>query len=194
MTNNDDSRILTVDAESDGLAGQVFCVAMNVTTALHGPVLELDSVVFRCPISPPVEPWVETNVLPAIADVDVDCADYRELLTKVLRWHRQWTELGVRTLTHVPWPVEARLFTDLYPGSAVWDGPYPLLDVAPLLFAAGYDPTSVDAFLQERGVAMPQGSPHNPLYDVRAAATAWWHLVRGRRGDAAAVAGSVSHA
>lgn len=174
----DDSRILTIDAEANGLAGEVFCVAMNVTTALDGPVRELDSVVVRCPIKGPVEPWVQENVMPAIADVKVDCQNYGELLAKVAGWHRQWSALGVRTLTHVPWPVEARLFTDLYRGHDIWDGPYPLLDVAPLLLAAGHDPTSVDGFLGSSGIAPPEGAPHHPLYDVRATAAAWWHLVR----------------
>lgn len=173
----DTDRILTIDAEANGLTGQAFCVAMNVTQSHVGVVHEIDSVVFRCPIEGPVDQWVQDNVMPGLAGVDVDCANYGELMGKVRQWQEQWTVLGVRTLTHVPWPVEARLLSDMYPGVDIWSGPYPLLDVAPLLLVAGYDPVSVDVYLRENNVAAPQGlTPHHPLYDVRAAAAAWWHL------------------
>lgn len=175
-------RILCMDAESNGLGGRAFCVALAVTQLRGGQVHELDTAVYRCPIDGPVEPWVRDNVLPALAGVTVDCEHYGELMGKVRRWHEQWTTLGVRTLTHVAWPVETRLLSDMYPGTDVFTGPYPLLDVAALLLVAGYDPTSVDAYLEGNNVPVPGGlAPHHPLYDVRAAAAAWWHLT-GRLG------------
>jgi hypothetical protein len=79
---------------------------------------------------------------------------------------------------HVVWPVEAQLLR----GAHVKDlfaGPYPLLDVAPLLLAAGHVPTSVDAYLEANGLPRPAGSPHHPLYDARAAETAFRHLMIG---------------
>lgn len=176
----DYTRILTIDAESTTLSGKAFCLAMNVTTAAEDrTVTELDSVVLRCPMFGEPSDWVAANVLPGLADVPVNCRSYRDMLNQARRWQEAWRAQGVRVLTHIPWPVEAKLLSDMYPGEDIWQGPYPLLDVAPLLLVAGYEPESVDKFLREINFEVGGGhQPHHPLYDVRATAAAWWTLRR----------------
>jgi len=78
---------------------------------------------------------------------------------------------------HVVWPVEARFLADAHVAD-LFTGPYPLLDVAPLLLAADQDPTSIDSYLAAHELPIPDGSPHHPLYDARAAATAFRHLIK----------------
>lgn len=163
--------VISIDAECNTLAGQAFCVAL--TNNAGG---EVDHAIYRCPIVGPVSDWVAGNVLPAINDVPVNCRDYQDLLTQVRETITRWG--GRQTMiTHVAWPVEARLLLDVYPGEQVWHGPYPLVDVSSLLLARGHDPLSVDDYLRAKGVPLPEGTPHNPLYDARAAARCYLHLM-----------------
>lgn len=170
---------ISIDAESNGLAGQAFCVGMTASDARG----ELAARTFRCPIAGPVDPWVAENVLPVIEDVEVDCEDYAELLAGV---RQTWADWGgeVRRDTmigHVVWPVEARLLLDAFPGEKVWKGPYPLIDVAVELHTRGRESTSVDRFLTQQGIPLPTGNPHHPLYDCRAAERAHFRLNTGGR-------------
>lgn len=59
-------KLISIDAESNGLAGRAFAVALTLSDSTG----ELDQAVFRCPIGEvTTDPWVVENVLPAIADV-----------------------------------------------------------------------------------------------------------------------------
>ncbi|MGW1057601.1 hypothetical protein [Micromonospora rubida] len=166
-------RIISIDAESNGLSGRSFAVALTLTD----PTGELGHVVYRCPIDQPVGGWVAQNVLPAIEDVEENCADYNELTTQVRAQYTAWATTGTKLIAHVAWPVEARLLLDVFPDDMVWGGPYPLIDVAAVLLAHGYDPTTVDNYLKAHNVPLPPGSPHHPLYDARAAEQCLRHLL-----------------
>lgn len=170
---------ISLDAESNGLAGQAFAFGMTASDARG----ELAAVTYRCPIEGPVDPWVAENVLPVIEGIEVNCADYTELLAAM---RQTWADWGgevrrERMIAHIPWPVEARLLLDAFPGDDAWKGPFPLIDVAAVLHAKGYDSTSVDRYLRQQGIAAPGGDPHNPLYDCRAAERANFHLMTGGR-------------
>ncbi len=167
-------RIISIDAESNGLGGRAFAVALT----LSGPAGEQDHAVFRCPIGEAeVDSWVAEHVLPTIIAVPVTHWLYQEMLADVRNVIVSWGGKPVPLIAHVAWPVEARLLLDVYPGNGVWDGPYPLIDVASVLLAKGHDPLSVDDYLAAHGIPAPEGSPHHPLYDARAAALAYWHLM-----------------
>lgn len=168
-------RIISIDAEANGLAGQAFAVAMTLSDASG----ELDAAVYRCPIVGPVDEWVAKNVLPAIEDIEINCTDYAGMLYNLREQYFPWAEEGTPLLAHVVWPVEARLLLDMFPGEDIWHGPYPMRDVANYLDAKGHDPLTVDGYLEAHGIDKPEGSPHHPLYDARAAVACYRHLMAG---------------
>lgn len=160
---------ISLDAETNGLGGQAFAAAMTLFDDFNG---ELDHKVYRCPIVGEVDEWVAANVLPAIEDIEINCNDYEGMLYNLNHCYQQWTdryaEQTLYVIAHVAWPVEARLLLDMFPDP--WGGPYPLVDVSGVLLAHGHNPLSVDDYLKAQDVPLPSGSPHNPLYDARAAA------------------------
>lgn len=164
--------IISLDCEANGLHGQAFAAAASVW--VDGQ--EIETWEARCPIVGDVNPWVAENVLPAIADMPENAVDYQDLLA---RWRLIFPGSHLRDdtliLAHIPWPVEARFLWDAH--SAIpFSGPYPLLDVAAMLHAHALNPLSVDDFLTSSGIPLPPGSPHHPLYDARAAASAYFEI------------------
>lgn len=167
---------ISLDAESNGLGGQAFAVA----AVLSGPDGEISGSLYRCPIQGEVDSWVAANVLPVVERIPQTHDCYEQMLVSLRRDFATWTAKWVPKplfVAHVAWPVEARLLLDMYPGNQVWDGPFPLIDVAAVLYSKGHDPVSVDSYLTAQGVDLPQGSPHNPLYDARAAVACLRHLM-----------------
>lgn len=167
-------KIISLDCETNGLGGLAFAVAAVLTDKLGQAAIWTG----RSPISGEVDGWVAANVLPAITDMSENLADYDALVKGWRAWYGQvraaWPDVLV--IGHVVWPVEARFLWDAHQDEP-FSGPYPLLDVAPLLLAAGHDPTSVDGYLDANGLPKPLGSPHHPLYDARAAEIAFRHLM-----------------
>jgi hypothetical protein len=168
-------RLVSIDAECNGLHGRAFAVALTLSDSNS----ERDNRVLRCGIGEAtVDPWVAENVMPAIADIDVNCpGGYPQMLAEIHATIAEWGGKETPMIGHVVWPVEARLLLDVYSGMGVWDGPFPLLDVASVLYAHGFDPTSVDTYLADHGIEVPPGSPHHPLYDARAAERCLRHLM-----------------
>jgi hypothetical protein len=169
--------VISLDCESNGLGGRAFAAAAVLTDESG----ELDRWEDRCPIDGPVDSWVSANVLPALAGMPETSAGYGDLLHG---WRGFYSYARaqlphVLVVVHVLWPVEARFLLDAHadqPGA----GPYPIDDVAGYLRAAGRDPTSVDRYLAAHGLPKPEGSPHHPLYDARAAERAFRHLMGHR--------------
>jgi hypothetical protein len=173
--------LCSVDAESNGLHGQPFAIGAVVVDDEAG---ERCAFYGRCPISGPVDPWVAENVLPVLAGLPETYGTYEALLAGFGSFLLE-EAFEVPVVAHVAWPVEARLFADLYqvgeqsadPWRAASVMPYPLHDVASMLWLAGEDPTSVDGYLAKHGLPKPPGSAHHPLYDARAAERAARHLL-----------------
>ncbi len=169
-----DGRLISIDAETNGLGGRAFAVALT----LSDDTGELSSAVYRCPISEPTtDPWVAQNVLPVIADVPQHLPSYEYLLADVWETINRWGGKPVPLIAHVAWPVEARLLLDVYSGDRIWEGPYPLIDVASVLLGKGHDPLTVDGYLDAHNTPRPDGSPHHPLYDARAAERCYRHVM-----------------
>lgn len=179
-------KILSVDAETNGLYGQPFAIGAVCTVGEY----TADVYLARCPI--PAEygpdPWVAANVLPALDDVIQEIADYPSLLADFAAWYDEHSD-GAVVIAHCGVPVEARLFADFVHvlHRDPFSGPFPLHDLATLLYAAGFDPTSADGYWQGWGLDLGPGfagmSPHNPLYDARAAEVCWRHLTDMRPGS-----------
>ncbi|SRR6266568_534656 len=166
-------RICSVDAESNGLHGQPFAIG----AAVFEDGQEVDHFLNRCPIDGPVDGRVRLNVLPAL-----DAAGIRETASTLgimLKRFHGWLldqAFEVPIIAHVAWPVGARLFELLW--QDVEDGrdpesgamPYPLHDVASMLWLVGEDPLSVEGYLAKHGIELPAGNAHDPLFDARCAA------------------------
>lgn len=172
-------KVLSVDAETNGLMGQPFAVGA-VYTDSDG---HAETYVDRCGVVGEIDPWVLANVIPALDGIDYPPGRrYVEMLADFAAWFDARKD-GARVIAHVAWPVEARLFTDMIGllDRDPFSGPFPLHDLATLLYSRGWASISADAYIQDQGLAVPLAeglSPHNPLYDAAVAEVAWRSLLR----------------
>jgi hypothetical protein len=80
-------------------------------------------------------------------------------------YKRRWPNLLLAA--DVPWPVEANFLSQCIRDNLLereWEGPYPIIDIASVLAARGYDP------LQYFDRMMDELPEHNPLADARQSA------------------------
>lgn len=177
-------KILSVDVESNGLHGQPFAIGAMLTDDDGVHSLFEDS----CIIDGPVDPWVAENVLPALGTpvpYRGTGHDYPAMLAQFAGWFDRH-KAGAVVIAHCGVPVEARLFADMVRvlGRDPFSGPFPLHDLATLLYAVGADPLSADGYRTAHGLRMAAAyeamSPHNPLYDAAVAEACWRHLTTSR--------------
>lgn len=173
-------KILSVDVESNGLHGQPFAIGAIVTHDDGVHALFEDA----CIIDGPVDPWVAANVIPVLGTpvpYRGTGHDYPTMLAQFAGWYDDQQDGNPLVIAHVAAPVEARLFADMVHvlGRDPFSGPFPLHDLATLLYAVGADPLSVDGYRTAHGLRMAgayeEMSPHNPLYDATVAETCWRH-------------------
>lgn len=119
--------------------------------------------------------WVIENVLPAIREVaDGDnmltpsnCESFAHLREMFWESWFFWKERGVMLVADCAYPVETNFLSAVVrdrPVPRKWQAPYPLLDVAPTLLAAGMDPIGNYDRLPDE---LPK---HHPLCDARQSA------------------------
>lgn len=179
MKNVEMKRILSLDAETNGLWGQAFSVAGIVYDEAGR---EIDRFVGRCPIEETVDSWVQDNVLPQMTEIAEDYESYRDLLQAFFAWRAPHKAAGVQELVHMGCPVETRLYIDAHNMGILgdWDGPYPLLDAVSVPEIGD----SVDSYNAAHGCgpdpAEFAGGTHNPLYDSAAAYAAYRHWCLNR--------------
>jgi hypothetical protein len=181
-------KILSVDAETNGLTGQPFTIGAIVT---DDTAPGFHSYAYRCDLQGPTDPWVLANVFPAVEDIEkIPGRRYVDLLAGFAQWF-DVHKYDATVIAHVGVPVEARLFRDMiwFLDRDPFSGPFPLHDLATALLMAGDDPLSADGYLLKHGLAVPSYaadmSPHNPLYDAAVAEVAWRHLMADARGGVA---------
>lgn len=169
-------KVLSFDAETDGLWGQAFAIAAVVLE--NGQ--EIARFIGRLPDSVVTNDWVKKNVLPALAAVPVTHETYYQLLADFAKFYLA-NKQGADVVVHMGYIVEAKLLRDMFEFGYIgeWDAPYPLYDVSGNLQAIGADPTSVDGFAAEHGLQVEsfEGGTHNPLYDAAIAAVVYMYLV-----------------
>jgi hypothetical protein len=165
-------RYLVFDVESVGLHGEGFAVGWVIID----DGLEVESGCFAAPPNSAVgsaegHEWVGKN-LPAI-EVTHTCP-------RLVRWAfwRLWQkekERGSKLVADCAWPVEARFLAscvDDHPLERTWQGPYPLLDLAPVLVAAGHDPIA-------RTERLANEKPeHHPKCDARQSSRVFLRTLR----------------
>lgn len=157
--------ILSFDAESNGLHGGVFAVGA-VVLAEDGSVVETFAA--RCPITGPVDPWVEVHVLPPLASLAETHATARAMRDAFWSWLASHKD-GALVVVDCGWPVEAGLLSACVADdpARAFCGPYPLHDVASLLLAAGLDPLASYA---ETVLPGEGHRKHHPVYDAHVSA------------------------
>lgn len=153
------------DVESVGLHGEAFAVG-------GGVYLENGAVQWEFCFN--VEPdgcnghaddrkWVSENI-PAMVPTHRHPKKMREAF-----WD-QWLKAkqdGALMAADVNWPVESRFLCaciDDDPVNRMWQGPYPLIDIASVRFAVGLDPLKTCSRMESEKPA------HNPLADARQSA------------------------
>jgi hypothetical protein len=169
---------MVFDVESIGLHGEGFAVGWAVvdTTGLKHDldegILSSDPRFARGAHYPEFGPdrddfdWVDAHVPRAVRELK-NCVTAREVRDEFWKAYQRWKAQGAVLAADVPWPVEARFLTDCVRdqlGIRAWNGPYPLIDIASVRFAAGLDPIGTE----ER---LPREEPaHDPLADARQSA------------------------
>lgn len=167
-------KIFSFDAETNGLWGQAFCIG----AILYAEGTPVATFVGRCPIEGATNEWVAANVIPTLENIPVEYSSYDELLAAFSKFYLEHKQ-DAAVIAHVAVPVESKLLSDMHSRGYIgdWDGPFPLIDVAGMLYQAGEDPTSVDAYVNKYGIAVENyGSTHNPLYDCAVAAQVFMRL------------------
>ena len=154
---------MVFDCESVGLHGETFAVGYVVIDQ-DGAVL--DSGRYACPTAKAAGPddgraWVAENCPFIVATHDFP----RQV--RAAFWN-QWLahkERGAVLVADCAWPVEARFLASCVDDDArrMWEGPYPLHELASFLLAAGMDPMAT----YDRRPDEPQ---HDPLGDARQSA------------------------
>ena len=165
------NKILSFDAETNGLWGQAFAVSAILMNE-NGEIEK--QFVSRCPIEEEINPWVAENVLPQMEGIQETASSYKEMLSQFAEFYLANKD-GADVIVHMGLPVEAKLFIDMHTMGIIgdWDAPYPLIDIS--AFPEISD--SVDGYNAKHGLDenIPNfdGGTHNPLYDSYAAAVAY---------------------
>jgi hypothetical protein len=167
--------ILSIDAETNGLYGDAFAIgAILYSSEGH----EVARFVGRLPDGVVTSDWVKENVLPQLRGMEIKYSSYTDLLKAFYEFYMEHRNAIV--IGHMIVPVEAKLFIDAqrYGFIGEFDGPYPFIDISDRLEYTGFNPTSVDEYVEKFKLEIGdfQGGTHNPLYDAAAAAAVYFHL------------------
>ena len=137
--------------------------------------LETKCFCARCPIEGEVNSWVAENVVPQMASIKETHNNYSEMLKEFAKFYLE-NKQDAQVSVHMGVPVETRLFLEMHELGFIGDfeAPYPLIDISALPSIG----TSVDTYNSKHALYVPDcdGGTHNPLYDCRAAAIAYYNL------------------
>ncbi len=166
------TKLLCFDIESNGLHGQEFAVGAVVMGVDETIVSE-----FRggCPIRGAVDPWVEENVLPMLADYPKNYPNSKALREGFWQWYMSVERDVDYVIVNNGYPVEYRFLIkcqadDIEP--RYWQHPFPILDLGSLLIQVGVKPlTNKPDFVAEKITEVP-AEQHNPYWDAWVSALA----------------------
>lgn len=160
---------LVFDVESVGLHGEAF--AYGATLLDTQSWTEERRWLAWCPASQArgrIEDfeWVQKNIKND-SFYNYPLSNPKELRDSFWKLWMGWKGNSVMLAADVPWPVEARFLAACVeddPHRNIWNGPYPLIDIASVRLAAGLDPLATVERLDDELPA------HNPLADARQSA------------------------
>lgn len=159
-----------LDIEANGLHGQLLCFAA-LFFAEGEQIYEWTA---RVPAIGTVDPWVLENVYPVIGHIEYTHETIDGVYAEWRKLCEQWTEPLI--VAHVPWPIESRFLWEAHK-DIPYSGPFPLVDTASMLIGAGRVP-DFEQFLRDEGILLPVGKRHDPTYDARVTAMAYFELMR----------------
>jgi hypothetical protein len=172
-------KVFSFDGETNGLWGDAFAISAAV---YEDGKLVTDFTAYLG-ANGVTDDWVKDNVLPKLSDLEVTHSSYDDMLADFARFYMEHKG-DADIIAHMGVPVEAKVLIDMHQKDLIgdWDGPFPFLDVASVLKAKGFDPTSVDSYNKEfdlmDGRAEADGlETHHPLYDSVSAAVCYMHLL-----------------
>lgn len=165
-------KIFSVDAETDGLYGPAFAIA--VTVRENGK--EIARFEGRIPNTEVTDVWVWANIIPVLGGMKVTHSSSEKLEEAFWAFWELQRENAV-VVAYCGSPVESGLFrrcVERRRDERQWSGPFPAInDVATLLLVLGED-ESMDAYNKKCGIVVPfEGEAHHPMYDAVAAAVCW---------------------
>lgn len=160
-----EGKVMVFDVESVGLHGNAFAWGAVVVDLVSGGIVD-EKIVVCDPtyiggnpgIHEWVHEWIRNNVM---TTVTVNCVSLDVMYAEFAEFYKL---AGAPPLfADCAWPVEARFLMECRKAGFPID-PYPLLDIAPILWARGIDPTRCFDRLPSELPA------HNPLNDARQSA------------------------
>ncbi len=163
--------IFSFDVESNGLYGEGFAFGAVVMDE-HGQEL---AAAQACCLKNVSDSWVTENVLPYLADMP-QLASREEVRHAFWEFYMQWKG-KCHVVADVAYPVDMEfLRQSALEHHGEWDAPFPLLDVASIMFACGEDPLTDGAAFT--GCI---GDNHQPLFDARVSAHKLVRLIREKK-------------
>lgn len=160
--------IFCFDVESDGLYGEGFAYGAVVFTA---DGLEVDACQMGC-LDSIEDEWVRKNCLPYLETIP-KAKNRQQVRQSFWQFYMKWKD-HCHIFVDVAYPVDAYfLRLCAQENNGVWDAPFPLLDVASVMFACGEDPLTDGAAYT--GIT---GDAHQPLYDARVSAQKLLRLIQ----------------
>lgn len=164
-TLKDTPYFMVFDVESIGLHGEAFAVGWVVVdrqgTMVTEGLLSCDPA--GCMGTDTNREWVAAEV-PAL---EQNCVNATRLRNEFWEIWRTWADKGAVLVADCAWPVETQFMSDIvqdYQEEREWKGPYPLYDLASILFVLGVDPLMIT---ERQANELPA---HNPLTDARQSA------------------------
>lgn len=161
------------DVESVGLHGEAFQVGFVVVDKTGQ---EHDSGLFCEPLNGVIGTMKSFDWVKANCSELAYSHNHHQLRHEFWMVWLKWKADGAVMAADVPWPVEARFLSECVQqnlSSREWQGPYPLIDVASVILANGFDPL---ATYQRTETEKPE---HNPLADARQSARLLTMALRG---------------
>lgn len=171
---NELKKIMSIDAESDGLWGNPFAVAAIV----YENGKEIDQIVLRLPNSAVSNEWVKENVLPTLDSVKITHEVYEDMMRDFASFYLKHKDAA--TLWHMGHIVESHLFREMHRLGFIgdWDAPYTPIEVSAYLEREGEPSDSVDSYAKKHNLEIKDyGTSHNPLYDCEVAYRVYQHIL-----------------
>lgn len=119
--------------------------------------------------------WIADNV----PNLSLTCDDPVEVRRRFWVAWRYWQDKGAVLVADCAWPVEARFLINCVDddfAERMWQGPYPLHELASFMVAAGFDPMAT----YDR---LPDEPQHNPLGDAKQSARLLLMALKKLRGE-----------